>query len=129
MAENCSNDCSSCSQSCSERRQPEDFSAKLNEHSSVKKVIGVISGKGGVGKSMVTSMLSVIFNRRGFRTRFLTRILPDPLFPRRSVLINKRHRAANSACFPLRQRLVLRSCLSTSFWKMKQTPLSGEARF
>ena len=49
MAENCNHDCSSCGQDCADRK-PTDFSEHLNEYSSVKKVIGVVSGKGGVGK-------------------------------------------------------------------------------
>ena len=54
----CTHDCSSCSSNCSERTAPQKD--QLNELSSVKKVIGVISGKGGVGKSLVTSMMAVL---------------------------------------------------------------------
>ena len=63
MAEeqNCNNDCSSCDKSCEQR----DFRAKLHEQSSVKKVIGVLSGKGGVGKSFVTCLLACAMNRKG----------------------------------------------------------------
>ncbi len=54
MSENCNQSCSSCSEDCAERKeQKTDFSEKLHEMSSVKKVIGVVSGKGGVGKSLV----------------------------------------------------------------------------
>ena len=60
MSENCNQICSSCSEDCAERQeQKTDFSEKLHEISSVKKVIGVVSGKGGVGKSLVTSMLAL----------------------------------------------------------------------
>jgi len=60
MSENCNQSCDSCSEDCAERQeQKTDFSEKLHEMSSVKKVIGVVSGKGGVGKSLVTSMLAV----------------------------------------------------------------------
>ena len=59
----CNHDCSSCSSDCG--GNPQDMHEKLNEYSSVKKVIGVVSGKGGVGKSLVTSMLAVTFNRMG----------------------------------------------------------------
>ena len=55
----CTHDCSSCGENCAEREmKPEDFLVKLSQGSSVKKVIGVVSGKGGVGKSMVTSLLA-----------------------------------------------------------------------
>ena len=63
----CSHDCSSCSESCGERKQ-ESFLAPLNEHSSVKKVVAVVSGKGGVGKSLVTELLSVISQQNGLKT-------------------------------------------------------------
>ena len=58
MSENCSGQCSSCGESCSSR-QAESLLAQANPLSSVKKVIGIVSGKGGVGKSTVTSMLAV----------------------------------------------------------------------
>ena len=61
----CTHDCSTCSATCPSRQpSKEDFIEKLNDLSSVRKVIGVVSGKGGVGKSLVTSMLAVTFNRR-----------------------------------------------------------------
>ena len=53
----CTHDCSTCGESCSER-SVESFRKALHEGSSVKKVIGVVSGKGGVGKSLVTSLLA-----------------------------------------------------------------------
>ena len=59
----CNHDCSSCGESCSERKEKQDFREELHRLSSVKKVIGVVSGKGGVGKSLVTSSLAVAFNR------------------------------------------------------------------
>ncbi len=104
MAENCSNDCSSCSQSCSERRQPEDFSAKLNAHSSVKKVIGVISGKGGVGKSMVTSMLSVIFNRRGFHTAILDADITGPSIPKAFGINKQKAQGSEFGLIPVKTK-------------------------
>ncbi|MBR3394971.1 MAG: P-loop NTPase, partial [Firmicutes bacterium] len=70
MEENCNHDCSSCGQDCAERK-PTDFSEHLNEYSSVKKVIGVVSGKGGVGKSLVTSLLAVSAARKGLKTAIL----------------------------------------------------------
>ena len=53
----CTHDCSTCGESCAEREQ-QDLTAKLNPAASVKKVIAVVSGKGGVGKSLVTSMMA-----------------------------------------------------------------------
>lgn len=104
MAENCSNDCSSCSQNCSERRQPQDFSAKLNEHSRVKRVIGVISGKGGVGKSMVTSMLSVIFNRRGFHTAILDADITGPSIPKAFGINRQKAQGSEFGLIPVKTK-------------------------
>ena len=55
----CNHDCSSCGKSCGARNNPESLLIPQNEASDIKKVIGVVSGKGGVGKSMVTSLLAV----------------------------------------------------------------------
>ncbi len=76
----CTHDCSSCSEKCSSRENtiPKE---KLNELSSVKKVIGVISGKGGVGKSLVTSLLAVAMNRRGFKSAILDADITGPSIP------------------------------------------------
>ena len=54
----CTHDCSSCGEACSQRTAPADMHEKPREGSNIKKVIAVISGKGGVGKSMVTSLLA-----------------------------------------------------------------------
>lgn len=59
-----------------------DFSAKLNEYSSVKKVIGIVSGKGGVGKSIVTSMLAVLMNGKGYKTAILDADITGPSIPK-----------------------------------------------
>ncbi|MBR1810426.1 MAG: Mrp/NBP35 family ATP-binding protein [Clostridia bacterium] len=77
---NCNSDCGSCSQSCASRREP---MAKdpLNELSSVKKVIAVMSGKGGVGKSLVTSMLAVLSQREGHKTAVMDSDITGPSIP------------------------------------------------
>ena len=67
--ENCTHDCNTCGANCSSRTQErESFLEALNPASSVKKVIGVVSGKGGVGKSLVTSLLAVKMNAKGYRS-------------------------------------------------------------
>ena len=81
MSENCSGNCSSCGQEC-ESRQAESLLAQANPLSNVKKVIGVVSGKGGVGKSTVTSMLAVEMNRRGFHTAVLDADITGPSIPK-----------------------------------------------
>lgn len=75
----CNHDCASCgSKDCSQR----SFLEKTNELSNVKKVIGVVSGKGGVGKSSVTSMLAVLANRKGFSTAIMDADITGPSIPR-----------------------------------------------
>ena len=81
MAE-CTSDCSSCGvEGCGDREKP-DFRAYLNEHSNVKKVIGVVSGKGGVGKSLVTSMLAVQACKAGHKTAILDADITGPSIPK-----------------------------------------------
>jgi Mrp family chromosome partitioning ATPase len=81
--ETCSHDCSSCGESCSSRKSdPKSFLEKPNAGSRVKKVIGVVSGKGGVGKSFVTSQLAVLLNRRGFHTGILDADITGPSIPK-----------------------------------------------
>ena len=82
-SENCSHDCGSCSANCQSRTQEQtSFLEALNPASSVKKVIGVVSGKGGVGKSLVTSLLAVKTNAKGFRTAILDADITGPSIPR-----------------------------------------------
>ena len=81
MSEECNHDCSSCSADCSSR-SPESFLEKPHEKSSIKKVVGVVSGKGGVGKSMISSMLAVNFQRRGYRTAILDADITGPSIPK-----------------------------------------------
>jgi Mrp family chromosome partitioning ATPase len=83
MSENCTHDCSSCGENCSSRKtNPADFIEKPNELSKINKVIGIVSGKGGVGKSMVTSMLAVLLNRRGKHTAILDADITGPSIPK-----------------------------------------------
>lgn len=79
MSENCNHDCSQCSAECEER---ESFIEKPHEMSSIKKVIGVVSGKGGVGKSLVTSLLAVLLQRRGNKTAILDADVTGPSIPK-----------------------------------------------
>ncbi len=81
MAENCNHNCSSCSANCSSKPQEPTFE-KLNESSKIKKVIGIVSGKGGVGKSMVTASLAVLMNRKGYKVGILDADITGPSIPR-----------------------------------------------
>lgn len=83
MAENesCTHDCSSCGASCPSRA-PQSLVEPQNKLSNVKKAIGVVSGKGGVGKSLVTSMLAVEMSRRGYKTAILDADITGPSIPK-----------------------------------------------
>ena len=76
----CSGNCSTCGSDCADRKA-ESKLAQLNPRSSVKKVIAVVSGKGGVGKSTVTSMLAVAMSRKGYRVGVLDADITGPSAP------------------------------------------------
>ena len=79
----CTHDCSTCSESCEERKEANVFEKKpLHEGCRVGKVYGVVSGKGGVGKSMVTSQLAVTMQRKGYRTAVLDADITGPSIPK-----------------------------------------------
>ncbi len=83
MSENCTHDCSSCGENCSSRsHDPADFIEKLNPKSRVNKTIGIVSGKGGVGKSLVTSLLAVTARRAGLDTAVLDADVTGPSIPK-----------------------------------------------
>ena len=85
MSETCNHDCNNCSANCASREGGEgapDFSAPANPNSHVKKVIGVVSGKGGVGKSLVTSLMSALMRRRGHSVAILDADITGPSIPR-----------------------------------------------
>ncbi len=86
----CSHNCSSCSsKDCSERK---DFREKQNELSNIKKVVGIVSGKGGVGKSLITSILAVLTKRKGYKTAVLDADITGPSIPK-MFGVNKRAEA------------------------------------
>ena len=104
MSENCTHNCETCGQNCASRQQtPADFREPPHELSSIKKVIGVVSGKGGVGKSMTSAMLAVLMNRRGHRTGVLDADITGPSIPRLFGL-HERARADELGLYPVRTR-------------------------
>ena len=104
MNDSCDQTCSSCSEECVERKEPRtDFSEKPHELSSIKKVIGVISGKGGVGKSIVTSMIAVTMNRLGYNTAILDADITGPSIPKAFGLHGKVS-GNESALYPVKSK-------------------------
>lgn len=97
----CTHDCSSCSQKCGEAHGPEI--ARPHEGSHIKKVIAVVSGKGGVGKSLVTSLMAVNSQRRGFKAAVLDADITGPSIPK-VFGINGRAQATENALFPCKSK-------------------------
>lgn len=79
MSEGCNHNCESCSQKCGDKKS---FLEKPHELSNIKKVIGVVSGKGGVGKSLVTSLLAVMSKRNGYNTAIMDGDITGPSIPK-----------------------------------------------
>ncbi len=79
MSEECNKDCKTCTQSCNEK---ESLVKTPHERSSINKVIAVLSGKGGVGKSIVTSMLAVLMQRKGYSAAVMDLDITGPSIPR-----------------------------------------------
>lgn len=78
----CTHDCSTCSSNCASRKAQNSFAAAMNASSSIKRVIAVASGKGGVGKSFVTTMLAVAAMRKGLKVGILDADITGPSIPK-----------------------------------------------
>ncbi len=103
MSEGCTHDCSTCSQNCGERTEPQSFLEKPHELSHVKKIIAVVSGKGGVGKSMVTSLMSVTMNRREQSCAVLYGDITGPSIPK-SFGIKEKATGNELGLFPVKSK-------------------------
>ncbi len=100
MSENCTkSSCESCGADCPSRKAPQDLLIKPGENSRIKKVIGVVSGKGGVGKSLVTSLLATAMQSRGNSCAILDADITGPSIPR-SFGIRKRAVADDNGLLP-----------------------------
>ncbi len=97
----CTHDCGSCNQNCSDREQ--SFIEKPNELSDIKKVIGVVSGKGGVGKTLVTSMLAVNMQRKGYRTAVLDADITGPSIPK-AFGVKQKAMGDNTGIIPVKSK-------------------------
>ncbi len=100
----CTHNCSTCSQNCSSREQ-QSLIEKPHELSKIKKVIGVVSGKGGVGKSLVTSMMAVAAQRAGYKTAILDADITGPSIPKAFGLDGKRASATDNGILPVKSKM------------------------
>lgn len=104
MSEACTtNDCSSCGVDCASRKAPVQRDAP-NPNSNVKKVIGVVSGKGGVGKSMTSALLACAMTRRGYHCGVLDADITGPSIPK-LFGIHGRAMADDKGCWPIQSRM------------------------
>ena len=78
----CTHNCSTCGENCSSRQEPQSLLKQLHRDARVGKVYGIVSGKGGVGKSMVTSQLAVTMRRRGYSVGILDADVTGPSIPK-----------------------------------------------
>jgi Mrp family chromosome partitioning ATPase len=99
MSENCSHDCNSCGVDCASR-SPQSLILEPHKESRIGKVIGVVSGKGGVGKSMVSSLLAVNLQRKGYRTAIMDADITGPSIPK-ALGITKHAVGTETAIFPV----------------------------
>lgn len=100
----CNHNCSECSSECGERSTPESLLEPCNEMSEVKKVIGVVSGKGGVGKSLVTSLLAVLMQRKGYKTAVLDADITGPSIPK-VFGINQKAESDDTGIYPAKSKM------------------------
>jgi Mrp family chromosome partitioning ATPase len=100
MSENCNQQCGSCSEDCSERKENPSFLEKPHELSQIKRIVAVVSGKGGVGKSLVTSMLAVAMKRMGYRAAVLDADITGPSIPK-AFGINERAEGSELGLYPV----------------------------
>ena len=97
-SDSCSHNCGSCGEDCGDRTAESTFE-KLNPYSSVKKVIGIVSGKGGVGKSLVTSLMAVMAQRKGLNAAILDADITGPSIPK-SFGVSGRAMASQQGMLP-----------------------------
>ncbi|MFI3206549.1 MAG: Mrp/NBP35 family ATP-binding protein [Clostridia bacterium] len=107
MSDSCSHNCESCKLDCSSREK-ESLLAKPHDGSNIKKVIGIVSGKGGVGKSLVTSLLAVMARRNDYNTAVLDADITGPSIPK-AFGLNTRATGSDEGLFPVMTKTGIRT--------------------
>lgn len=102
MSEECTHDCSTCSSNCGSK-DPKSLLVAPHPNSKIGKVIGVVSGKGGVGKSMVTDLLAVEFARRGYHCGILDADITGPSIPK-AFGITEKVQGNETTIFPVKSK-------------------------
>ena len=96
----CTHNCSTCGESCSERQEPQSLLKEHHPEAHIGKVFGIVSGKGGVGKSMVTSQLAVTMRRRGYQVGILDADVTGPSIPK-VFGVHEKATGTDKAIFPV----------------------------
>ena len=117
----CSGNCSSCSQNCGSR-DPQSLIEPTGEYNNIKHVIGVVSGKGGVGKSMVTSMLAVLMQRKGYKVGILDADITGPSIPK-TFGINSRAMQNEIGILPAETKTGIKLMSINLMLKEKESPV------
>ena len=102
MAEECTHNCETCGLNCPSKEQ-QSLKEAANPHSHIKKVIGVVSGKGGVGKSLVTALMAVNMQRAGYKTAILDADITGPSIPR-MFGVTEKAMGNDDGIFPVRSK-------------------------
>ncbi len=118
----CTHDCSSCAADCPSK-SGESLIEKPHELSHIKKVIAVVSGKGGVGKSAVTSMLAVATRRLGYNTAILDADITGPSIPKVFGLTAEAEGDGNGAIFPIVTKTGIEVMSINALLQDKETPV------
>ena len=124
--EECTHDCSTCSANCSSRENGnavESLVFPQNKLSNVKKVIGVVSGKGGVGKSLVTGMLAVTSSRRDYKTAVLDADITGPSVPKMFGIRGEKVIGSEDGMFPIQTHTGIRIMSSNLLLENEETPV------
>ena len=122
----CTHDCSSCGENCPSRAEPESLLAPMNAASNVKNVIAVVSGKGGVGKSLVTALMAAKMQRKTGKAAILDADITGPSIPRLFGLENRQAEAEEAGLLPVKStdglsvmsiNLLLESSTTPVIWR------------
>ncbi len=118
----CTHNCSTCTANCSSKKQ-ESLLFPLHEKSKVKHVIGVASGKGGVGKSTVTSLLAVAMARKGYRTAILDADITGPSIPKSFGLAGMLRASEDGLILPHKTRMGIDVVSANLMLEDEETPI------
>lgn len=99
----CTHDCSTCGESCPSRSEKQSFLEKPHEQSHIRKVIGICSGKGGVGKSLVTALLAILAQRQGLKVGILDADITGPSIPK-AFGIKEKAVGTENGIFPVKTK-------------------------